>query len=188
MVIIRALASCLAASFMIFPSQSSAQGFPCALTLAWDSSDDPNVVGYRLYQGIASQVYTQVVDLGNTTTTVISNLIAGVTYYFAVTAYDSTGLESQYSGEISYTVPTGAPMMPGTPACLSIDQISPSQVVLSGTAPPGNSYDVLATQDLNTWLIIGTVAVDATGAFQFTDPRGASLPVCCYRLQQTPPP
>jgi hypothetical protein len=190
-VIIRAVASCLAASFIIFPLKSSAawvpQSFPCSLTLAWDPSDDPNVIGYRLYQGRASEVYTEVIDIGNTTTAVISNLVAGATYYFAVTAYDITGLESEYSAEISYTVPAGAPSMRDMLPPLTL-QLSSSNVVLAGTASPGNSYDILATQDFQTWLVIGTVAVDATGVFQFTDPRGSSLPVCCYRLHRAIPP
>jgi fibronectin type 3 domain-containing protein len=191
MVIIRAVASCVSASLLFFPLQSSAAEvpprFPCSLTLAWDPSDDPNVIGYRVYEGRASEVYTSVVDTSNSTTVVISNLDPGATYYFAVTAYDNAGLESQYSGEIDYTVPVGALGMLDRLPPLTI-QLSSSTVVLSGTASPGNSYDVLATQDFQTWFVIGAVAADATGAFQFTDPRGTSLPVCCYRLHQATPP
>jgi hypothetical protein len=64
------------------------------------------VVGYRLYQGGVSQVYTNVVDVGNSTSNTVAGLVAGATYYFAVTAYDSVGLESAFSNEIAYTVPS----------------------------------------------------------------------------------
>jgi hypothetical protein len=74
------------------------------LTLAWDRNLDSNIGGYRLYIGTTSTVYTQVIDIGNATTTVISNLVAGKTYFFAVTDYNKGGQESGYSNEVSYAV------------------------------------------------------------------------------------
>ncbi len=64
--------------------------------MAWDPSTDPSVVGYRLYQGGESLIYTNVVDVGTTTLATITALVPGSTYYFAVTAYDSSGLESTF--------------------------------------------------------------------------------------------
>ena len=46
--------------------------------------------------------------MGNWPSVTISGLINGETYYFCVTAFDSQGTESDFSGEISYTVPEGA--------------------------------------------------------------------------------
>lgn len=44
--------------------------------------------------------------MGRTNTTgVISNLVARTTYNFAVTSKDGTGLESDFSNEVTYTVP-----------------------------------------------------------------------------------
>ena len=83
------------------------------LTLAWDPSTDPSVVGYRLYQGGESQVYTNVVDVGAANTTTITGLAPGATYYFALTAYDANDFESAFSGEISYTVPSTEPGFAG---------------------------------------------------------------------------
>ena len=73
--------------------------------VAWDPSTDPSVRGYNIYYGSASRSYTNVVSAGNGTSAVISNLVNGVTYYFAATTYTSTGLESDYSAEASYAVP-----------------------------------------------------------------------------------
>ena len=42
------------------------------------------------------------VDIGDETSCTISGLYLGVTYHFAVTAYDSEGKESDYSAEITY--------------------------------------------------------------------------------------
>lgn len=75
-----------------------------SVTLAWDSSPGPDVVGYNLYYGIASQTYTNFVALGQTTTTSISNLTTGLIYYFAATTINAMGLESEFSGEVAYVI------------------------------------------------------------------------------------
>src|SRR5690242_15877873 len=61
-----------------------------SVTLGWDPVS--GVSGYKVYQGGASHAYTNTVDAGNTTQKTLSPLIAGRTYYFAVTAYGSSGV------------------------------------------------------------------------------------------------
>jgi hypothetical protein len=80
-----------------------------SLGLAWDRSADPSVSGYRLYCGTHSGVYTQTIEIGNATTTLISNLVEGATYFFAVSAYRPASLESSLSNEVSYRVPVSRP-------------------------------------------------------------------------------
>lgn len=75
------------------------------VTLAWDANAEPDLAGYILYYGTASRNYPNSVDVGNTNSHELTNLTAGQTYYFAVTAYDSQGNESAYSNEISHTIP-----------------------------------------------------------------------------------
>src|SRR5260221_5561852 len=72
-----------------------------SVTLAWLPSTDTNVVGYNVYYGGASGVYTNKISTINTTNTIVPNLIEGTTYYFAATAYDSNGVESPFSNEAS---------------------------------------------------------------------------------------
>src|SRR6516165_4972693 len=72
-----------------------------SLTLAWDSSADTNVVGYRVYYGSTTRSYTNSVDVGNATSATISGLQDGSTHYFAATAYNNIGLESAYSSELT---------------------------------------------------------------------------------------
>ena len=72
------------------------------VTLIWDSA--PSATGYKVYSGTSSGAYGAPVDIGNVTTFRIANLQSGATYYFAVTAYNSTG-ESGYSNEVSKSIP-----------------------------------------------------------------------------------
>ena len=77
------------------------------VTLAWDYdfTNNPAVNAFRIYDGIASRTYTNVVNiLGQITTGTVTNLQSGPTYYFAATAVDTNGLESDYSSEVSTTV------------------------------------------------------------------------------------
>jgi hypothetical protein len=76
------------------------------VTLAWDSS--PSVVtGYKVYYKAGSdslsrtgETGTIVVDVGNVLTYSLSTLDAAEDYYFAVTAYDSSGQESDFSNHV----------------------------------------------------------------------------------------
>jgi hypothetical protein len=74
-----------------------------SVTLQWNPTSSSNIAGYRLYYGTRSGVYSQHLDVGNETTTSVSNLSVGQTYFFSVTAYNATA-ESARSNEVSYTV------------------------------------------------------------------------------------
>ncbi|HEX5220637.1 MAG TPA: Ig-like domain-containing protein [Verrucomicrobiae bacterium] len=76
-----------------------------SVTLAWDASPDASAVGYRIYYGPASGVYTNSATVGNVTSATLTGLVDGATYFFAATAYNSTGDESLFSNEANYTVP-----------------------------------------------------------------------------------
>ena len=79
------------------------------LTLGWDASTSTNVANYKIYFGTARGSYTQVVSAGPVTQTTITGLTPGTTYFLAATACDDNGLESDYSNEISFSVPAGRP-------------------------------------------------------------------------------
>lgn len=104
-----------------------------SVTLAWNPVTNTNVAGYNVYDGSASGNYTNVTSVGNVTNATISGLTEGATYYFAITTLSTSGLESAYSSEISYTVPNGT-IPNGVPAI----QVTPGSIgygtVLAGTS------------------------------------------------------
>jgi hypothetical protein len=77
------------------------------ITLAWDPSPDTNVTGYRLYYGPTSGTYTNsVTTVSNQVTVVLTNTRSA---FFAATATNAAGMESDYSNEVQWTVATNAP-------------------------------------------------------------------------------
>jgi len=72
-------------------------------TLEWDPNIEPDLAGYKLYYGSSSGDYPYSVDVGNQTTYTLTDLEADKTYYIAATAYNTTGLESDYSNEVVFS-------------------------------------------------------------------------------------
>jgi hypothetical protein len=158
-----------------------------SLTLTWDPSPSPEVVGYRLYYGAESGNYTNSIVTSNVTTATISGLLMGINYYFAITAIAGDGQESDFSNEVSYTKE-----LPG--AKLQIRGASNGQFVLTAAGLDGHTYDIEATEDFSSWTVIGTVTVGPSGSEDFTDTNAANFPQRFYRMrdvqasgQQSPP-
>ena len=150
-----------------------------SVTLAWNASADPTVAGYKAYYGVASRTYTNIINVGKATNVTISGLVEGATYYFAATAYDTLGVESAFSIEASYTVPAAL-------ARLQIRAAPAGQVVLTVTGPIGSTYNIQATQDFKSWIVIGTATLGASGSLNFTDPNAVSFPKRFYRTREKP--
>lgn len=79
------------------------------ITLAWDASD--GAAGYKIYRGTESRKYDKVFDVKNVLTykDIIS---ADGKYYYAATAYDNAGNESDFSDEVNTVVDLTAPLKP----------------------------------------------------------------------------
>jgi Big-like domain-containing protein/purple acid phosphatase-like protein len=94
------VACVIAALCPLAPALSSA----AQVTLAWDPNTEPDLAGYKLYYGISSRSYQFSVDVGNLTSFPLSGLLEGQIYYFAATAYNFSGNESDFSNEVSTTI------------------------------------------------------------------------------------
>jgi hypothetical protein len=71
------------------------------ITLSWNPNNEPDLAGYKIYYGTVSREYSEVIDAGNVTTYRIEGLSPEVRYFFAITAYDAAGNESDFSQEVS---------------------------------------------------------------------------------------
>lgn len=79
--------------------------FHCGASIAiveWDANPETNIGGYRVYTGHASRAYDRVVDVGNVT--LFTNDYSLGQHFIAVTAYDTDGLESDFSQELSLLI------------------------------------------------------------------------------------
>ena len=86
--------------------------FATNVALQWNPNTDANLAGYKVYYQADSSTTPfngtgSPMDVSNQTTATVSNLDPGSTYYFAVTAYDTSGVESTYSNIV--TVPESVP-------------------------------------------------------------------------------
>ena len=85
----------------------SGTGIPDVI-LSWAASSSSGVVGYNIYRGTASDGESSTPlnssPIGGTSYT-DTNVTAGTTYYYVVTAVSSTGMQSPDSSETSAVVP-----------------------------------------------------------------------------------
>lgn len=79
------------------------------VTISWDSNSEPDLSGYKIYYGNSSRGYQSQVYVGNITSYRLSGLDAGKRYYFAVTALDFSGNESDFSQEAEAVIAESPP-------------------------------------------------------------------------------
>ncbi len=92
-----------------------------------------------VYYGPSAGNYPTRIDVGNTTTYTVPNLVEGATYHFAATAYDASHTESGFSNDASATIPYSAP----------VAQFSASTT--SGTAPLALNFTSTSTGTITTY-------------------------------------
>ena len=112
-------------------------------TLQWAANSEPDLAGYKVYQGTTAGSYGPSINVKNVTTYTASNLQGGLRYSFAITAYDLSGNESYPSDEVTKYIADSSPDL--TPLGLPL----PSQTngkTLSGRVTEHEIID--QTQDL----------------------------------------
>jgi len=186
----------------------AAISFAYDVTLSWDppttnidGTPITDLAGYKVYYGNSSGTYTSSIDVGNTTTYTITGLQPG-TYYFAVTAYDTSGNESDYSNEVTETI-VGNQKPTVTLSATSSSGNAPLTVDFTATAndPDGivvsydwdfngdGSVDLSSTNNLATYTFTsaGTYKTTVT----VTDDQGAtataSVTITVNSYSNTPP-
>lgn len=143
------------------------EALPANVRLAWDPSPDPGIASYKVYYGAASGNYTNSVSAGLATSLTISNLVQGVTFYFAATATDTNGLESDFSEEVSGRAGNQTPTL-NILANVNINEdAGPQTVSLSGISS-GAAYE---TQTLTVTATSGNTALIPNPSVSYTSPN-----------------
>lgn len=80
--------------------------YALGVRISWREDPESDIAGYKVHYGTATRNYQYSIDVGPFTNADIDGLSEGVTYYFAVSAYDTLGKESAYSKEVQATIPS----------------------------------------------------------------------------------
>jgi hypothetical protein len=118
---------------------------------SWLPNGEPNLAGYKIYYGPKSRSYLVSVDVGNPAVTdgavhaTVGGLADGTTYYFAATAYDTGGAESNYSQEVTWTSPTAETSASGDTVNSGPAEDSSPDVSNDNTAENNSDSKVIST-------------------------------------------
>lgn len=93
---------------VLFVLSLAIQAQAATVNLAWDPNSESDLDGYKVHYGNTSRTegsYTTVVDIEDeaATTYRLTDMPRG-TYYFSLTAYDTSKNESAFSNEVSAVV------------------------------------------------------------------------------------
>jgi hypothetical protein len=148
---------------------AGAEGAP-DVTLAWDPSPETDIAGYKLHYGLGSGQYDQFIDVRNATTAVVSGLAVGQTFYFVVTAYNTAGIESLPSNEVSFTQPVPQP------ASMNVQVLDPADPDF-----PKDIVNPLGENGTHPAVVIGQVRWSAESGCEFTVRSWTGTTVSLYR-------
>ncbi len=118
------------------------------VTLAWDRNPEGDIAGYTVSYGTISGQYSSTMDIGNTTIFTFAIPDPTNAYYFAVRAYNTAGVFSGFSNEVS-APPTQT---------LSNDYAAPaanSPSDFNGDGKPDLLWQNAATRQAGVWYMGG---------------------------------
>ncbi len=134
--------------------------FDQGVTLAWQPSPTGVAAGYKVYYGTLSGLYDNWFYVGDVGSVEIGGLAEGVTYFFAVSAYDSAGQESALSAEATYYSALTVAVAPQI--LLSLQQVSaagfPNTFSITASGPVPASWVVEGSPDMKSWYTLATGA------------------------------
>lgn len=116
-------------------------GIGDTLSITWNSNSEPDLDHYTLYYGTSSNTYTYSKNYPKTSNSAtVTGLTTNTTYYFVLTATNTSELESGYSNEVS-AKPTDAPVSVRIPAMIEDLRVEKSgnDLILKWTKP---QYDI----------------------------------------------
>ena len=135
-----------------------------------------NIANYNIYYGNSTGFYTNKINIGTNTVYTLS-LLRGATYFAAATSTDINGLESDFSNEITFTVPS----LPPAPTNLRLFAYDPIAQSIYGIANEFQLLSLQKTEEFNNWTNITDLATDDNGVFYYVDNNTNDY--AFYRLQ-----
>jgi len=141
-------------------TQHTTDVFAGEASLSWNANGEADLAGYKVHYGTSSENYGTPIDVGNVTSHTLTGLTNGATYYFALTAYDTSSNESDFSTEVSKDIPGGDTTAPLLSAISStnitetdVDIIWSSDEAASSLVEYGITTSYGSTSTLGTTLV-----------------------------------
>jgi Putative Ig domain/IPT/TIG domain len=158
---------------MLFVCLTAGLAESAVVTLGWTASPENDVAGYVLSYGTTSGQLTSTIDVGNTTS--YTFLIPDPTrvYYLALRAYNTSGLFSGFSNELS-TTPIAPLSVTNLAANASSPQLLGATVTFSATATGGTG-----PYQYKWWVSAGTTSTmgrdwSTNNTFAWTPPAAGA--------------
>lgn len=129
------------------------------LIVSWDQNTEADLAGYKIYYGTSSKQYTQFIDVGKVTSFTVTGLTEGTKYFFAVTAYDTAKNESDFSQEVSATIPVTDTTPPTIYAVVVKNAVS-LDLIFSEPVDKA-SAETIANYRINNGITITAVSLEA---------------------------
>ena len=127
------------------------------MTLAWDANAEPDLAGYDVEYGTVAGSPSTTIDAGNVTSRQFTGLQFGVTYYFRVKAYNTSGQRSGPSSEVSHT--PQSPTLYG----LTVSRAGTGTGTVT-SAPAGINCGADCTEAYGSSTVVTLTATPATGS------------------------
>ena len=134
------------------------------VSLTWKESSGPSIAGYKMHYGNYSGSYQYTVNVGKSTSATISGLNIGETYYFAVTAHDTEGRDSDFSNEVSSTIASYQD--------LKYTPVKPCRIV--DTRKSGGKIGAAGQRNFYVYGTAGNIGAQGGNTAGCSSPRGGS--------------
>jgi hypothetical protein len=154
----RRCAGWLAVALSLFAGLHAVRGH--IVTLSWNPSASPEVVGYQIVYGAEPGRYPFSKNVGNVTNAAV-DLPDGISmYYLAAVAYDSNSVPSDPSPEVIYATATAVSRLGFTSA---------DEIKVSWNSIPGKSYRVFYRPDLfaGSWTPVTGILTAQSAAMEW---------------------
>lgn len=114
--------------------------FAASVTLRWQANSEPDIASYNVYYGMETRTYGPPRPFGNVTSATVDNLTEGLTYFFSLTAVDTSGNESGYSYEVSAQATSSVPPVDPFNIVVSTRSDHANEIPLSNQTISGDVY------------------------------------------------